>query len=100
MGQFKLPVSIKAGPYEPSVLVRFRPAWSYLEGIIREFGRFFCVTTFMVTCVGNNSSAGRLANLPSQLERIRPPKSTYTVRPWQNINWYGGLCIEPTIKEQ
>jgi hypothetical protein len=27
------------------VLVRFRPAWSYIEGI-REFGRFFCAATF------------------------------------------------------
>ena len=27
------------------VFMRFRPAWAYIEGI-REFGRFFCVTTF------------------------------------------------------
>lgn len=27
------------------MLVRFRPAWSYIEGI-REFGRFFCAATF------------------------------------------------------
>jgi len=29
----------------PAVFMRFRPAWSYIEGI-REFGRFFCQTTF------------------------------------------------------
>jgi hypothetical protein len=29
----------------PIVFMRFRPAWSYIEGI-REFGRFFCETTF------------------------------------------------------
>ncbi|HEY5961214.1 MAG TPA: hypothetical protein VIV60_31875 [Polyangiaceae bacterium] len=40
-----LPTSMRVGPYEPSVLVRFRPAWAYIEGI-REFGRFFCQTTF------------------------------------------------------
>jgi hypothetical protein len=27
------------------VLVRFRPAWIYIDGI-REFGRFFCASTF------------------------------------------------------
>jgi hypothetical protein len=27
------------------VFIRFRPAWAYIEGI-REFGRFFCQTTF------------------------------------------------------
>jgi hypothetical protein len=27
------------------VLMRFRPAWAYIDGI-REFGRFFCKTTF------------------------------------------------------
>lgn len=29
----------------PMVLMRFRPAWAYIDGI-REFGRFFCETTF------------------------------------------------------
>jgi hypothetical protein len=29
----------------PLVLMRFRPAWAYIDGI-REFGRFFCETTF------------------------------------------------------
>lgn len=29
----------------PLVLMRFRPAWAYIDGI-REFGRFFCQTTF------------------------------------------------------
>lgn len=29
----------------PLVLMRFRPAWTYIDGI-REFGRFFCQTTF------------------------------------------------------
>jgi hypothetical protein len=37
--------SISVGSYEPAVLVRFRPAWIYIEGI-REFGRFFCAATF------------------------------------------------------
>ena len=29
----------------PLVTMRFRPAWAYIDGI-REFGRFFCETTF------------------------------------------------------
>ncbi|HEY4159518.1 MAG TPA: ATP-binding protein [Polyangiaceae bacterium] len=29
----------------PLVLMRFRPAWAYIDGI-REFGRFFCKQTF------------------------------------------------------
>jgi hypothetical protein len=29
----------------PIVFMRFRPVWAYIEGI-REFGRFFCETTF------------------------------------------------------
>jgi hypothetical protein len=29
----------------PLVYVRFRPAWTYIDGI-REFGRFFCERTF------------------------------------------------------
>lgn len=29
----------------PAVYVRFRPAWTYIEGI-REFGKFFCSATF------------------------------------------------------
>lgn len=29
----------------PLVFMRFRPAWAYIDGI-REFGRFFCETTF------------------------------------------------------
>jgi two-component sensor histidine kinase len=29
----------------PLVSMRFRPAWAYIDGI-REFGRFFCETTF------------------------------------------------------
>jgi hypothetical protein len=41
----QLPVSLRVGPFEPAVFVRFRPAWAYIEGI-REFGRFFCATTF------------------------------------------------------
>jgi hypothetical protein len=36
---------MSVGPYEPTVLLRFRPAWIYIEGI-REFGRFFCAATF------------------------------------------------------
>ncbi|HKQ70240.1 MAG TPA: hypothetical protein VJT73_12915 [Polyangiaceae bacterium] len=29
----------------PLVFIRFRPAWAYIDGV-REFGRFFCETTF------------------------------------------------------
>lgn len=29
----------------PIVFMRFRPEWAYIDGI-REFGRFFCATTF------------------------------------------------------
>ena len=29
----------------PLAYMRFRPAWAYIDGI-REFGRFFCKTTF------------------------------------------------------
>ncbi len=36
---------MRVGPFEPAVFIRFRPAWAYIEGI-REFGRFFCQTTF------------------------------------------------------
>jgi hypothetical protein len=32
----------------PIVFMRFRPAWAYIDGI-REFGQFFCATTFGVT---------------------------------------------------
>lgn len=45
MTDLKLPESISVGPYEPAVMVRFRPAWIYIDGI-REFGRFFCASTF------------------------------------------------------
>jgi hypothetical protein len=37
--------SLSVGPSAPVVLIRFRPAWNYIDGI-REFGRFFCTTTF------------------------------------------------------
>jgi hypothetical protein len=33
------------GVLQPMVFMRFRPAWAYIDGI-REFGRFFCATTF------------------------------------------------------
>jgi len=32
-------------PHKPLVMMRFKPAWAYIDGI-REFGRFFCETTF------------------------------------------------------
>jgi hypothetical protein len=32
-------------PKRPLVLMRFRPAWTYIDGV-REFCRFFCDTTF------------------------------------------------------
>jgi len=38
------PSAQKVAPY-PLVFMRFRPAWAYIDGI-REFGRFFCQTTF------------------------------------------------------
>jgi hypothetical protein len=34
--------------------MRFRPAWAYIEGI-REFGRFFCETTFGQTDLGERA---------------------------------------------
>lgn len=34
-----------ARPVQPLVFMRFRPAWTYIDGI-REFGRFFCQATF------------------------------------------------------
>lgn len=37
--------SLHAPGVKPLVLMRFRPAWAYIDGI-REFGRFFCETTF------------------------------------------------------
>jgi hypothetical protein len=37
--------SLSAPGVKPLVLMRFRPAWAYIDGI-REFGRFFCETTF------------------------------------------------------
>ncbi len=30
---------------EPLILLRFRPAWAYIDGV-REFCRFFCETTY------------------------------------------------------
>ena len=39
------PLSSKTPPPCPLVFMRFRPAWAYIDGI-REFGRFFCQTTF------------------------------------------------------
>jgi hypothetical protein len=44
----------RPGPKEPLVLMRFRPAWAYIEGI-REFGRFFCETTFGTTDVAERA---------------------------------------------
>jgi hypothetical protein len=32
-------------PGQPMVFMRFRPAWTYIDGI-RDFGRFFCQATF------------------------------------------------------
>jgi hypothetical protein len=32
-------------PKPPLVFMRFRPAWTYIDGI-RDFGEFFCRTTF------------------------------------------------------
>jgi hypothetical protein len=34
--------------------MRFRPAWAYIEGI-REFGKFFCTTTFGATELGERA---------------------------------------------
>jgi len=39
------PQSRPQPPPPPLVFMRFRPAWAYIDGI-REFGRFFCQTTF------------------------------------------------------
>ena len=39
------PKSTNPKPAAPLVFMRFRPAWAYIDGI-REFGRFFCQTTF------------------------------------------------------
>jgi hypothetical protein len=44
---------------EPLVFMRFRPAWAYIDGI-REFGRFFCETTF------RNSDAAERARVVLQ----------------------------------
>jgi hypothetical protein len=30
---------------QPMIYMRFRPAWAYIDGI-REFGKFFCETTY------------------------------------------------------
>jgi len=42
-----LPESTPASPppKHPLVSMRFRPAWTYIDGI-RDFGEFFCRTTF------------------------------------------------------
>ncbi len=37
--------NLNSGVGSPLVFMRFRPAWAYIEGI-REFGRFFCETSF------------------------------------------------------
>lgn len=38
----------------PLVFMRFRPAWAYIDGI-REFGRFFCETTFGTAAVAQRA---------------------------------------------
>jgi hypothetical protein len=38
----------------PLVYMRFRPAWAYIDGI-RDFGRFFCETTFTERAVADQA---------------------------------------------
>ncbi len=45
MSSTHFPESLHIASSDPAVLVRFQPAWIYIEGI-REFGRFFCSATF------------------------------------------------------
>jgi hypothetical protein len=39
----------------PLVLMRFRPVWTYIDGV-REFCRFFCQTTFKTTDLAERAS--------------------------------------------
>jgi len=42
-------------PSRPLVLMRFRPVWTYIDGV-REFCRFFCATTFKTTDLAERAS--------------------------------------------
>jgi hypothetical protein len=42
-------------PQKPLVLMRFRPVWTYIDGI-REFCRFFCETTFQGADLADRAS--------------------------------------------
>lgn len=42
-------------PKSPLIFMRFRPVWTYVDGI-REFCRFFCETTFGETGVAERAS--------------------------------------------
>lgn len=39
----------------PLILLRFRPVWTYIDGV-REFCRFFCDTTFKTTDLAERAS--------------------------------------------
>jgi hypothetical protein len=41
-------------PTNPLVAMRFRPAWTYIDGI-RDFGEFFCRTTFAESDVADRA---------------------------------------------
>jgi hypothetical protein len=51
-----LPVEVKelASLPRPMVVMRFRPAWVYIDGV-REFGRFFCATMFGAPAVAERA---------------------------------------------
>ena len=42
-------------PQKPLIVMRFRPAWTYIDGI-REFCRFFCATTFKAQDLAERAS--------------------------------------------
>lgn len=44
-----------AASKKPLVLMRFRPVWTYIDGV-REFCRFFCDTTFQATDLAERAS--------------------------------------------
>jgi hypothetical protein len=44
-----------ATPKKPLILMRFRPAWTYIDGV-REFCRFFCETTFKAEDLAERAS--------------------------------------------
>jgi len=56
---------------KPLVYIRFRPAWTYIDGI-REFGRFFCEETFQESDVAERACMVLQETLENAVKYSRP----------------------------